>query len=293
MINKITLRREFHPFADGESFDLKPITMLVGDQGAGKSTLLDLIIKYEKPKLAEVNIRYNKDGSSNKKRGAYMNDANVISSVTNTVDLSFTGDLKLIYVDTEKHNPRMTQGETTVEYKDAIIETLRDEALHKLIQVMEGYKSAGYLFTDPRTGKVLKIDEVTNNLLEKQGLYFDSKRGGTILGDEIKMDVATAAAATMQSHGQSIFPLIRKATEGVKNSVILLDEPETALSIRSQHKIAKILIDLAQHNQIIVATHSPIIMAIADEVLSLEHRKWMKREEFVETQTIKEEVTTA
>lgn len=292
MINKITLLREFHPFAEGDSFNLEPITLLVGDQGAGKSTLLDLIIKYEKPKLAEVSVRYNMDGSTTgKKRGQFMNDANVISSRSNFVDLSFTGDLRICYVDTEKHNPRMTSGETTKEYKDAIVETLRDEALYKLIQVMEGYKSIGYLFTDPKTGKVMPTDDVTNNLLEKLGLYFDSKRGGSILGDEVKMDITTAQIATMQSHGQSIFPLIQKSTEGMEGGVVLLDEPETALSVRSQHKVAKILLDLAKKNQVIVATHSPIIMAITNNVLSLEHRKWMKREEFLETQQIKQEAT--
>lgn len=283
MINKVTILKEFHPFVEGESFDLKPITMLVGDQGAGKSTMLDLIIKYEKPKLAEVNIRYNRDGFiEGKKRGQYMNDPNIISAKNNFVDLSYVGDLKLCYVDTEKHNPRMTSGETTREYKDAIIETLRDEALHKLIQVMEGYKSNGYLINKTHASmRDLSIDDVTNNLLEKLGLYFDSKRGGSILGDEIKMDITTAQIATMQSHGQSIFPLIQKSTEGVTGGVIMLDEPETAMSLRSQYKLADIILNLSKNNQIIVATHSPIIMRIADTVLSLEHRKWMNTEEFI------------
>jgi len=214
-----------------------------------------------------------------------MNDADVVSSMTNMIDLSFTGTLNLCYVDTEKHNPRMTHGETTREYKDAIIEVLRDEALHKLIQTMDGYKHQEWQLTrniDKFESK--GIDEVTNRLLENLGTYFDSKRGGTILGDEIQMDMATAAAATMQSHGQSIFPLLTKSTLGAKETTILLDEPETALSIKSQHKIAKMITDLAKYNQIIIATHSPIIMGIADSVLSLEHRKWMKVEEFLETQ---------
>jgi len=281
MITKITLLREFHPFADGESFDLKPITVLVGDQGAGKSTLIDLIIKYEKPKLMEVNTRYNLDGTSNKKRGSFFNNSDVMTSERNLVDLSFTGDLKLYFIDTEKHNPRTTYGETTKEYKDAIIEVLRDESLHKVIQTMEGFKSVS---NDPKYKE--ELDKYTNRILENVGTYFDSKRGGSILGDEIGMDMATVAAATMQSHGQSIFPLIAKGTENAKGGVVIIDEPETALSVRSQNKVANILFELSKQNQVIVATHSPIIMSLCDEVLSLEHRKWMKREEFIETQKI-------
>ncbi len=277
MIKSITLKREFHPFAEGESFNFKPITMLVGDQGAGKSTLLDLILKYEKPRLAEVNARYNKDGSSDKKRGSYNPD--MTTSENNMVDISSDGELILCYVDTEKHNLRMTRGETTKEYKDAMIEILRDESLYKLIQVMEGYKT-----TAQWSDKKETLDGITNNLLEKLGTYFDSKRGGTILGDEMETDITAAAIATMQSHGQSIFPLIHDTMKGSNGRVILIDEPETALSIRSQHRMCGILYELSKSNQLIIATHSPILMGLSDEVLSLEHKKWMNRIEFLDTQ---------
>ncbi|MBN1867316.1 AAA family ATPase [Candidatus Sumerlaeota bacterium] len=64
-----------------------------------------------------------------------------------------------------------------------------------------------------------------------------------------------------QSHGQSLLSYFRSryAIPGL----YLLDEPETALSPRSQIDLVRILRDMgaAGHAQFIVATHSPILMA--------------------------------
>jgi predicted ATPase len=64
-----------------------------------------------------------------------------------------------------------------------------------------------------------------------------------------------------QSHGQSLMSLFR-ARYRIKG-LYLLDEPETALSPRSQLELLKVLNDMgkAGHAQFIVATHSPILLA--------------------------------
>jgi predicted ATPase len=54
----------------------------------------------------------------------------------------------------------------------------------------------------------------------------------------------------------------------------LLDEPETALSPKSQLELLKVLRDMgnAGHAQFIVSTHSPILLACPGaEILSFDH----------------------
>ncbi len=74
-----------------------------------------------------------------------------------------------------------------------------------------------------------------------------------------------------QSHGQSLMAFFRNRYK-IKG-LYLLDEPETALSPRSQLELLAILRDMgrAGHAQFLVATHSPILMACPDaDILSFD-----------------------
>lgn len=64
-----------------------------------------------------------------------------------------------------------------------------------------------------------------------------------------------------QSHGQSLMSLFR-ARYRIRG-LYLMDEPETALSPKSQLELLKVLNDMgkAGHAQFIIATHSPILLA--------------------------------
>ena len=64
-----------------------------------------------------------------------------------------------------------------------------------------------------------------------------------------------------QSHGQSLMSLFRSRYK-IKG-LYFLDEPETALSPKSQLELLRILNDMgkAGHAQFIIATHSPILLA--------------------------------
>jgi predicted ATPase len=86
-----------------------------------------------------------------------------------------------------------------------------------------------------------------------------------------------------QSHGQVMLPLLL-ANKDVKHKTLFFDEPEAGLSIRSQYKVLEHFRKLSKNNQLIIATHSPILIQEVGEVLSLEHRKWMKADEFIELQ---------
>lgn len=104
-------------------------------------------------------------------------------------------------------------------------------------------------------------------------------------------DVNNAASYKMslvshfQSHGEVLLPII-KFIDDAKNAYITLDEPETALSLRSQFLLVDLLKSaLTRGNQIFVATHNLVLMeAFPDSILSLEHERYVTPEEFVELQ---------
>lgn len=75
-----------------------------------------------------------------------------------------------------------------------------------------------------------------------------------------------------QSHGQSLISFFR-ARYRVKG-LYFMDEPETALSPKSQIELLKILIQMSRkgHAQFIIATHSPILLACPESgILSFDH----------------------
>jgi len=75
-----------------------------------------------------------------------------------------------------------------------------------------------------------------------------------------------------QSHGESLMSFF-KARYKIKG-LYLLDEPETALSPRSQLELLKLLQDMSSsgHAQFIIATHSPILLACpGSAIYSFDH----------------------
>jgi predicted ATPase len=70
-----------------------------------------------------------------------------------------------------------------------------------------------------------------------------------------------------QSHGQSIMSFF-KSRYKIKG-LYLLDEPETALSPKSQLELLKLLQEMSAlgHAQFIIATHSPILLACPGSII--------------------------
>ena len=70
-----------------------------------------------------------------------------------------------------------------------------------------------------------------------------------------------------QSHGQSLMSYFSSRYR--IRGLYLLDEPETALSPKTQLQLLDILTEMSRagHAQFIVATHSPILMACPDAVI--------------------------
>ena len=68
-----------------------------------------------------------------------------------------------------------------------------------------------------------------------------------------------------------------------------MDEPDMALSIRSVNKLVKLFkLLIRKQNHIICSVHNPILINGFNEVLSLEHKKWMLGSEFINSHNIEE-----
>ncbi len=86
------------------------------------------------------------------------------------------------------------------------------------------------------------------------------------------------------SHGEAMNAVLMSKLKSFQG-ILLIDEPESGLSIRSQFALADTFRAAQERGcQLIVATHSIILMEAAKDVYSLEHLRWMKADEFIATQ---------
>jgi predicted ATPase len=111
--------------------------------------------------------------------------------------------------------------------------------------------------------------------------WTDGAVPGSFFASEIFRDFAQYLET--QSHGQSIMSLFR-ARYRIKG-LYILDEPETALSPKSQVELLGILKEMGEagHAQFIIATHSPILLACPGaEIFSFDHIP-IKRIDYEET----------
>lgn len=98
-----------------------------------------------------------------------------------------------------------------------------------------------------------------------------------------KVSMMAQVAMRFCSHGEVVNSILKSMKEK-KGILYLMDEPDMALSIRSARKLGEALTEVAKEGtHVIAAVHNPIVIASQAEVLSLEHRRWMSSNEFIES----------
>lgn len=101
-------------------------------------------------------------------------------------------------------------------------------------------------------------------------------------------DIRFQVAAMFSSHGECNLTLISSMATA-SDCLVMMDEPDTALSIRSCMKLVKLFKEVADRSsQIIAAVHNISVIQEFNEVLSLEHREWMRNEVFIASHLIGE-----
>jgi predicted ATPase len=117
--------------------------------------------------------------------------------------------------------------------------------LHKYIRPVRGARR-------PRDGYFLRAESFFNVASEVERLDVVHSHGGKSLHE--------------QSHGESFLALV--TSRFGDNGLYIMDEPEAALSPQRQLSLLSIMNELAEHgSQLIIATHSPILMAYPGAVI--------------------------
>lgn len=125
--------------------------------------------------------------------------------------------------------------------------------LHSIYYALKNEQVDSYVYKLDRTGveigKVLLFDAEQHNPRNTPELFRDDP--------QMKEFIETA------SHGQVMLSMFRETFPTLPNgSVLLLDEPEMALSQSNQRRILKMLKELVDRKgfRILAATHSPVLL---------------------------------
>lgn len=117
--------------------------------------------------------------------------------------------------------------------------------LYDYIKIVKGFKK-------PRDGYFLRAESFYN-----VATHIDEINGIKAYGGK---------SLHMQSHGESFMSLVMERMTG--NGIYILDEPEAALSPTRQMALVSRIHQLVKMNsQLIIATHSPIIMSYPNAII--------------------------
>lgn len=164
----------------------------------------------------------------------------------------------------------------------------KDEKIvyHPGVNILVGDQGTGkstllYLLANSQKTKEIAKHHATQKMAIR---YFDFEkhnlRTSAVFSDSISH--MAQAAMLFSSHGETNKNILRPITEEFENCLLLLDEPDMALSIRSiKGLIRSLRITATKNNQIIVTAHNPFLIKAFSEVLSLEHKQWMLSDGFI------------
>jgi energy-coupling factor transport system ATP-binding protein len=141
--------------------------------------------------------------------------------------------------------------------------------LHLITQTAntEDLKETFSVNVDPQTTFYFLDTEKHNPRIKSS--FFDSKN----IGFEL--------SSRFLSHGETMLPLI-SAAKTFKDILLVVDEPEAGISLKNQLKLVSVFKQaLTQNCQVILTTHSYILIKSVEEVFSMDSKKWIKSAEFL------------
>src|SRR4029077_21038169 len=125
--------------------------------------------------------------------------------------------------------------------------------LHSIYYALRGDQVEGYVWGlepgDVKTGQSFLFDAEQHNPRNQLQLFKDQPEMLEFL--------------QVASHGQVMLSLFRESFPKLPDgTILLLDEPEMALSVSNQRRILKMLKELVdqKHFRIVCATHSPVLI---------------------------------
>ena len=129
-------------------------------------------------------------------------------------------------------------------------------------------------------------DEFNVVVLPTEFYFLDTEKHNPRVADNQilgHMDMRDMLMSRWKSHGESFMPRLLSFKQA-KNVMFFIDEPEAALSIRSQIRVTQALKKASEYNQFVISTHSEILIRLVDQVLDLETKQWVDTEVFLKNQ---------
>jgi predicted ATPase len=95
-------------------------------------------------------------------------------------------------------------------------------------------------------------------------------------------NIAFDVGSHFWSHGETMLPLVL-ATKEFEGIVVLVDEPESGISLTNQKKIFdSFQASIKKNCQIVVTTHSYVIIKNSDTVYSLDKKEWVPSKDYLD-----------
>lgn len=234
--------------SNGEALDL---IVLAGINGSGKTTLFEYIVKKGKLGFSEKKGSINLDIKNFNIEN--VNEVNMNSNSSHEDFMSLYGEKALIelavaFSDNIKYIK--AQEQKTEDIKKEIVRYVDIQIFEKELSAKEAYEVLTNTIDEIFNGLDLQVK--FSGLDREKNIFFTNE-----LNEKISIDELSTGEKELLS---KIFYLY---ISDIKDSIVLIDEPEISLHPSWQNKIIKIYKNFAKqnNNQIIIATHSPQIVA--------------------------------
>ena len=134
--------------------------------------------------------------------------------------------------------------------------------------------------------------EVSGTLNYQNSVFFNAEEDNPVvaipkmINPDSKDFVSLTAQlwfANEESHGESMISILDYLLDNAKDITLFFDEPETALSLKNQIRLARKFFWSAKenNNQIIISTHSLAIINQFDYIYDMETRNWVTSKKYV------------
>lgn len=113
--------------------------------------------------------------------------------------------------------------------------------------------------------------------------FFDTEKNNPRIIKDFNesKDIGFDISSRFKSHGEVMFPILDYSKK-MKNVVLFVDEPESGVSLSNQLKLLKSF-NVAVENkcQLLIATHSYILIKNVEEVFDMTKLKWVKSKDYL------------
>lgn len=147
----------------------------------------------------------------------------------------------------------------------------------------QGCGKSSLLQTIRDTGRTGSSDRATIDCTACKTRFFDFEKDNLRTLSYFKDGCMTQQVGMMfASHGEANRAIVRSVGDMEKGEVLMMDEPDSALSLRSCKLMVQLFVTAAERGvQIIASVHNPYVIKSFPEVYSLERRGWVKSVDFI------------